>query len=116
MYKKSNKGGWHSQNFKLKKRFYSIQICIRIQKYIGNAFQNLDGKLKIKIFELQEMWAIINKKNNFNLPHIHPNCYLSAAYYVKAIKNCGKFQVESLILQKDIHILKLKIKMNLIQI
>ena len=41
------------------------------------------------------MWAIINKKNNFNVLHTHPNCYLSAAYYVKAPKKCGRFQVEN---------------------
>ena len=40
------------------------------------------------------MWAIINKKDNFNVLHTHPNCYLSAAYYVKAPENCGRFQVE----------------------
>ena len=39
------------------------------------------------------MWAIINKKNNFNLEHTHPNNYLSAAYYVKAPENCGSFKV-----------------------
>ena len=38
------------------------------------------------------MWAIINKKNNLNLPHIHPNCYLSAAYYVKTHDGCGKIK------------------------
>ena len=42
------------------------------------------------------MWAIINKKNDFNIVHTHPNSYLSAAYYVKAPKDCGKFQVENL--------------------
>ena len=41
------------------------------------------------------MWAIINKKDNFNVLHTHPNCYLSAAYYVKAPENCGRFQVEN---------------------
>ena len=41
------------------------------------------------------MWAIINKKNDFNVIHTHPNSYLSAAYYVKAPKNCGKFVVEN---------------------
>ena len=41
------------------------------------------------------MWAIINKKNDFNVIHTHPNCYLSAAYYVKAPKDCGNFKVES---------------------
>lgn len=40
------------------------------------------------------MWAIINKKGNFNVIHTHPNCYMSAAYYVKAPKNCGEFIVE----------------------
>ena len=37
------------------------------------------------------MWAIINKKEDFNVLHSHPNCYLSATYYVKAPPNCGKF-------------------------
>ena len=41
------------------------------------------------------MWAIINKKNDFNVLHSYPNCFLSAAYYVKAAKNCGRFQVEN---------------------
>ena len=36
------------------------------------------------------MWSIINKKNSSNLRHIHPNCFLSSAYYVYAPKNCGK--------------------------
>ena len=40
------------------------------------------------------MWAIINKNEDFNVLHSHPNCYLSAAYYVRAPKNCGKFEIE----------------------
>ena len=41
------------------------------------------------------MWAIINKKGNFNTEHIHPNSNLSAAYYVKAADNCGEFKVSN---------------------
>ena len=41
------------------------------------------------------MWAIINKKDDFNVIHTHPNCYLSSAYYVKAPDNCGKFLIEN---------------------
>ena len=52
-------------------------------------------KIKDKNIRLKEMWAIINKKNNFNVIHTHPNCYLSAAYYVKAPKNCGSFFIEN---------------------
>ena len=40
------------------------------------------------------MWAIINKNEDFNVLHSHTNCYLSAAYYVKAPPNCGKFEIE----------------------
>ena len=35
------------------------------------------------------------KKDDFNVLHTHPNCYLSSAYYVKAGKNCGKFEIEN---------------------
>ena len=59
-----------------------------------NAFQNFGWKIKDKNIRISEMWAIINKKDDFNVIHTHPNCYLSAAYYVKAKKNCGKFEVE----------------------
>ena len=48
-------------------------------------------KIQDKNIRLKEMWAIINKKNNFNVIHTHANCYLSAAYYVKAPENCGNF-------------------------
>jgi len=38
------------------------------------------------------MWSIINRKNSLNMRHFHPNCHLSAAYYVKAKENCGKIK------------------------
>ena len=92
---RSNRGGWHSENFKLSEP-NSIQqkFAQEVQKYILNAFQNMGWRIKDKNIRLKEMWAIINKKNNFNVIHTHPNCYLSAAYYVKAPINCGKFEIE----------------------
>ncbi len=41
------------------------------------------------------MWAIINKKDSFNIIHTHSNSYLSAEYYEKAPMNFGKFLVEN---------------------
>ena len=35
------------------------------------------------------MWSIFNKKTASNSRHIHPNNYISAAYYVKAPKDSG---------------------------
>ena len=93
--KRSNKGGWHSENFQLTdQNSIQFKFALKIQEYILNAFQNFGWKIKNKNIRISEMWAIINKKNDFNVIHTHPNCYLSAAYYVKAPTNCGKFEVE----------------------
>ena len=110
---RSNRGGWHSENFKLNEP-NSIQqkFAQEVQKYIINTFQNMGWKIQDKNIRLKEMWAIINKKNNFNVIHTHPNCYLSAAYYVKAPENCGKFFVENPNIAKDFLIQKSQIEMN----
>lgn len=98
---KSNKGGWHSKNFKLNdKNSIQFKFALELQKYIFQTFQALGWKTENKNIRVKEMWAIINKRDNFNVVHTHPNSFLSAAYYVKAPKNCGKFQVESLNIAK----------------
>ena len=93
---RSNRGGWHSKNFRLAEKD-SIQqkFAIQVQDYILKTFQSLGWKIKDKNIRIKEMWAIINKRHDFNVVHTHPNCYLSAAYYVKAPKDCGNFKVES---------------------
>ena len=65
------------------------------EKNIIDVFKNYGWKTNNVRIRIKEMWAVINKNEDFNVLHSHPNCYLSAAYYVKAPKNCGKFQVES---------------------
>ena len=94
--KKSNINGWHSRPFDFRddndipNKFYS-----QIRKYIKDVFTKFGwqyGETKIRC---TSMWAIINKKGNFNIEHIHPNNYLSAAYYVKAPDNCGAFKASN---------------------
>ena len=93
--KKSNKGGWHSKPFKLGiKDTIQNTFAKEIQKNIFDVFQKYGWKTQNVPITIQEMWAIINKNEDFNVLHSHPNCYLSAAYYVKAPKNCGKFEIE----------------------
>jgi len=93
---RSNKGGWHSKNFELTVDG-SIQnkFAMILQKYILKVFQNSGWKTENKNIRIKEMWAIINKSGDFNVAHTHPNCYLSAAYYVRAPEKCGIFQVEN---------------------
>jgi uncharacterized protein (TIGR02466 family) len=93
---KSNKGGWHSRNFELTvKNSAQNRFAIIVQKYILKVFNNNGWKTENKNIRIKEMWAIINKNGDFNILHTHPNCYLSAAYYVKAPEKCGKFQIEN---------------------
>ena len=93
---KSNKGGWHSRNFELTvKSSAQNRFAIIVQKYILKVFNNNGWKTENKNIRIKEMWAIINKNGDFNVVHTHPNCYLSAAYYVKAPEKCGKFQIEN---------------------
>jgi len=93
---RSNRGGWHSNSFKLKDT-NSIQnkFAIETTKYVFDAIQTYGWVLEPDKVICTEMWAIINKKDNFNIMHTHPNCNLSAAYYVKAPKDCGKFTIEN---------------------
>jgi uncharacterized protein (TIGR02466 family) len=101
---KSNRGGWHSPNFQLTdKNTIQFKFALEVQKYILKTFQTLGWKSENKNISINAMWAIINKKNDFNVVHTHPNSYLSAAYYVSAPKNCGRFQIENLNIARRHH-------------
>ena len=90
---KSNINGWHSRSFDFNEKenvpnkFYS-----HINSYIEDVFSKLGWEYDKTKIKCTSMWAIINKKGNFNIEHTHPNNYLSAAYYVKAPDNCGNFK------------------------
>ena len=94
--KRSNQGGWHSKPFDLKKKDEApFLFFMDIQKYVADVFREYGWFYTPGKVNLTEMWAIINKKNNFNIEHTHPNNYLSAAYYVKAPENCGSFNISN---------------------
>jgi uncharacterized protein (TIGR02466 family) len=93
---RSNKGGWHSKDFDLTdENSIQFKFALELQKYILNTFKELGWKTENKKIQIKSIWAIINKKDDFNVIHSHPNSLLSAAYYVKAPENCGRFQVEN---------------------
>ena len=93
---KSNIGGWHSKPFNLKdKNSIQNKFVMEITKYVFDTIKNYGWKLDPTRTIISEMWAIINKPNDFNVIHTHPNSYLSAAYYVKVPKKSGKFVFEN---------------------
>ena len=87
---KSNKGGWHSPNFDLVNEGPPINFINKFKDFLKNIIINefgweyLPNKQRIVA-----MWAIINKKNSFNIMHNHQNCYLSGSYYVKKPEKSG---------------------------
>jgi uncharacterized protein (TIGR02466 family) len=92
--KLSNVNGWHSPFFNLNSReTVGYKFLVKIQPYIIDVFKSYGWVFNPQKVKCSGMWAIINKKGNFNTEHIHPNSNLSGAYYVKAPKNCGKFKV-----------------------
>jgi len=92
--KLSNVNGWHSPFFDLSSsETLGYKFLIKIQPYIADVFKSYGWVFNPQKVKCSGMWAIINKKGNFNTEHIHPNSNLSGAYYVKAPKNCGKFKV-----------------------
>ena len=94
---KSNRGGWHSKDFKLTdQNSIQFKFAVELQKYIFDTFQKFGWETGKNNIRITQMWAIINKKDDFNVVHTHPNSLLSAAYYVKAPNNCGRFQIEDL--------------------
>ena len=92
--KLSNINGWHSPFFDLSSReTVGYKFLMKIQPYIADVFKSYGWVFNPQKVKCSGMWAIINKKGNFNTEHIHPNSNLSGAYYVSAPKNCGKFKV-----------------------
>ena len=92
--KLSNVNGWHSPFFDLSSRdTIGHKFLMKIQPYIADVFKSYGWVFNPQKTKCSGMWAIINKKGNFNTEHIHPNSNLSGAYYVKAPKNCGNFKV-----------------------
>ena len=59
----SNRGGWHSKNFKLNdKNSVQFRFALELQKYILDVFQKYGWQTEQKNIQIKEMWAIINKK------------------------------------------------------
>ena len=86
--KKSNYNGWHSKDFNLNdeipKKFINA-----VSSNINTAFNDMDWDIEKQIIQIKSIWAIINDKGASNERHHHGNSALSAAYYVRAPKDCG---------------------------
>lgn len=86
----SNSGGWHSPHFKIGESEILKDFLKIIYGYLSEIIKDEFGwEFKPEKTIIEGMWSVVNEKNSFNTRHTHPNSVFSAAYYVKAKKNCG---------------------------
>jgi len=91
---KSNIKGWHSKDFDLKNKNV-VEFINNISSQINQVINNMNWDISNQAVKISSMWAIINIGGASNARHHHGNSTISAAYYVKAPKNCGKFTIEN---------------------
>ena len=89
--KKSNINGWHSPDFMLNKDSPPYKFYLSVKKFTKQVIENEMGwRYRDDKVRITNMWSIINSEGSSNMKHIHPNTYLSSAYYVKVPINSGK--------------------------
>lgn len=83
---KSNRGGYQSDDLPYDHpSFTDLLGCIRsasqtifeqaYARFCDTSFRNVC---------IGNYWLNINRKNDFNMDHVHPGCFLSGVYYVSA--------------------------------
>tara|TARA_Y100000004_G_scaffold140491_1_gene159637 strand:- start:48 stop:614 length:567 start_codon:yes stop_codon:yes gene_type:complete len=81
--KRSNKGGFQTNNIK------NLNILKPILKKCIEML-SANYKIKGKNITMQNLWINENKKNNYNLPHVHPYSHFSGVYYIDVCKEGGE--------------------------
>ena len=89
--KRSNRGGWHSEPFENDDGFKELKKDIEREAndIWKDYFPDATGK-----FVINSMWAIVNKKGDYNTIHSHPGGMLSGCIYIKSNDKSGKIQFE----------------------
>ena len=86
-YSKSNVGGFHSSiDIHKNKAFNKLSefILDTMNEIVENDYNfELYKNQNIRVKEIEAMWYMINNKNHYNSKHIHPNTWISGAYYLK---------------------------------
>ena len=86
---KSNIKGWHSKDFNMKDHKV-VDFINYISPHINKVIQDMNWDINSQLIKISNMWAIINIGGASNARHHHGNSTISAAYYIKAPKNCGE--------------------------
>jgi len=83
---KSNSGGWQSGDDLHRNQALSPlnAAIVDFLDRVVRPHHRIRGR-----WEIVNMWANINRRNDFNRLHIHGNCHFSGVFYVKVPKSSG---------------------------
>ena len=85
---KSNIGGWQS-------KYNYITSDNILTQIISGGLSYLRSFYKFPNMSIKSIWININKKNNFNRLHNHPECDLSGVLWINIPKGSGNLEFES---------------------
>ena len=88
----SNSGGYQSSDIDYKS-FTQLYFLSEIITSKTTEYKMLLGLKEKSTFD--NMWININRKKDFNIPHIHPNSSISGVFYVKVSENFGDIVFEN---------------------
>jgi len=87
---RSNKGGFQSPPF-YDNHFDNEETSKLFQKFICPMAQQILNSWNLnKDIQYYSYWYNVNRRYNYNNPHIHAGAYLSGVYYSKVPKDSGK--------------------------
>jgi len=92
--KLSNKGGWQSKNLDFNENLEINKLITEIENKSLEVLKKYDLNKKYKTF-VQNIWININKKGDFNIPHLHPGSFFSGVFYVNCNENSGNIVFEN---------------------
>ncbi len=104
---RSNVGGWHSPA-----NLHRSEDFAEIRRVIGTACAQCAESLGFDFsqhhLKFAEMWANRNGPGAYNRAHIHPNAFLSGAYYVKLPPDAGDIEFYDPVRERAMQALPLK--------
>lgn len=105
--KRSNVGGWHS-----KADLHLNEDFAEIRRIIGTACaqcaESLGFDFSAHHLKFAEMWANRNGPGDYNRAHVHPNAFLSGAYYVTLPPDAGDIEFYDPVRERAMQALPLK--------
>lgn len=80
---RSNIGGWQSDAYTSESlKQLNNESFTKIISCVNNRVIKLDKNYGVPNLQLSNFWININKKTNSNVFHWHPQCFLSAVFYL----------------------------------